>query len=825
MPRTLLALLGRTAALFLLACAGPEGGRGAEPGSASALFAPAREHGPRESPIDVEHYALALELDPAGRSIAGTCRVRLWAAREPQATVALDLVGLAVASVHDERGTALDFTHADGVLGIELARPLVPGDFTELAILYSGVPRKGLYFSGERAGLPTQVFTQGECLDSRWWFPCLDDPADRATSELEVSLPAGWQAVAAGERLEREALPDGRSRERWRMSTPHPPYLTTLVAGELAVVEDEWRGVPLVYLAEARYADWLDEGFAETGAALEFLSELTGVPYPYPKYSQACVENFPFGGMENVSATTMTDTMLLDARGYRDWEPHGLVVHEAAHQWFGDLLTCRDWAHIWLNEGWATYATLLYEETRRGADDFQVALREAQAAYLAGEDASPRPIVHGVYRYPMELFGTGHAYPGAAVRLHLLRWVVGDQAFFRGVRRYVGENQGRSVTTADFRVAMESASQLDLGRFFEQWFHSPGYPVFEFRWEWHAERQVVHASVRQVHEGQGTPACFQVPIEIEVQAGGKTLRQRFELERREQVFELPSFQRPSWVRFDPDDWIPKRLDTDKLPEEWLAIARDCPDVNARCDAVCALARLAAGVAGGRKDEQALEALDERLRLDTAPAVRIAVAQGVASRAALLEAARSDPTPAVRAAALRALAKLGPGDELEALGRGAFEEGQSWQVMAAAAELVAAAHPAEARAFLIEALEIDSPHDVLREQLLTTLAGLDGEGVVDDLAAWAFDPTASPHARAAAVRALGTRGRAHTAVRRKLVELLDTPWYHLRSDVIEALGALDDPRAVRALVEWYPRCVDDRQRRAVEKIVRASRAGT
>ncbi len=310
-----------------------------------------RSHSAREADFDVENYALAIDLDPATQRIAGRATLRFATRGKKLSEISLDFVDLRVREVLGEQGEALEFSHDGGVLDIELPRVLRQGDLAQITVIYDGAPRRGLYFSDIENGVATQVFTQGECEDSRGWFPCFDYPNERATSEVAVSMPAAWTSVAAGERVERRELGNGRALERWRMGTPHPAYLTTLVAGEFVTQNGEWDGIPLVYLADAKLEAYMQARFAQTPKVLEFLSKLTGVRYPYPKYSQAVVANFQFGGMENISATTLTDTWLTDERGNRDGPAGGLIAHEAAHQWFGDLLTCADWSHIWLNEG------------------------------------------------------------------------------------------------------------------------------------------------------------------------------------------------------------------------------------------------------------------------------------------------------------------------------------------------------------------------------------------------------------------------------------------------------------------------------------------
>lgn len=506
-----------------------------------------RRHTPRTEPVDVEHYALDLSLDPQARSLAGSCRIGMIAVQSDVSVLSLDLDGLTVESVRDHERRELAFVHDGSTLTVTLAEALIAGDWLELAVEYGGKPRAGLWFVGDSSATARHVFTQGECEASRSWFPCFDYPADRATSEVRVEMPAEWVSVCAGELIDEGELAGARRFEHWRMASPHPTYLTTLVAGEFVVRTDEWEGVPLMYLAPEVYADFIPASLERTPEVLSFLTDFAGLRYPYPKYSQACVDEFPFGGMENVSATTLTCETLTDARGHRDRGSIGLVVHEAAHQWFGDLLTCREWSHIWLNEGFATYCTELWFEAQEGVETFQIRMRDVQDSYTSQDVGSNRrPTVHDIYRDPMDLFFGGHTYQGGAARLHFLRGVLGDDAFFAGVRRYVTENQGRGVRTDDLRTALEEVSDRDLGTIFDEWFFSAGFPVFRFDSSWKdGELTVV---IEQLQEDGGrTPAVFHFPIEIEVREGDATRIERVELIERRQVVTLASETEPRWV--------------------------------------------------------------------------------------------------------------------------------------------------------------------------------------------------------------------------------------------------------------------------------------
>jgi len=787
-------------------------------------LARASAHAPRVEPIDAEHYFLDLALNPDARRLDGTCGLYLVAVEGGVRRVVLDLVGLEVETAREVGGPDLAFEQRDGELSIDLGRTLAAGERIELAIEYGGRPLKGLWFVGDADGAPTQVFTQGECEDSRFWFPCLDHPADRATSELRVSMPAHWTSVAAGRRLESEVRA-GRKVEHWRIDAPHPCYLTTLVAGEFLVKEDVWDGVALWFLADPRYEEWMEASFEQTDEVLAFLSDVTGRRYPYSKYSQACVDGFPFGGMENITATTLTDATLADERGSRDATSHGLVAHEAAHQWFGDLLTCADWSHVWLNEGFATYMTALYFERSLGPDDFRVRMRDMQDQYAAGDVGSARrPTVHDVYRDPLDLFFGGHTYQGGAARLHLLRRELGDRDFFAGIRRYVADNAGRGVVTDDLRVALEEVSGRDLARFFEQWFRRPGYPEFEWSWSWNEKAGAVELDVAQVQEpGDGTPLVFDVPLDVEVRAGGGSELYELRADRRRQRFTLPAAEKPVWVRFDKHGWIPKLVTTTKSAREWLALACEDDDVNGRRDALRALGSIAAEARDERTRRILLDEIAGRLSADPVPAVRVAAARALAgagsdvARRPLERAARGDAAAEVRVAALEALRGGAVDPELADLAQGCFDEGFSWGVMRAAAALRVDAAPADAFEWVVARLDVASPHDTLRAGLLEVLAGLAHAAVKDELLAVAGDPASGVAARSAAAAGLGRRGR-DGEVRRCLLDLLDAREFRLRQAALRALGELDDERARRPLEALYARSVFPRERRALEQIL-------
>jgi len=787
---------------------------------------PAVEHPPRVAEFDVEHYAIDLELNPVARRIDGECRVRLFALDQTLETVSLDLRGLDVFEARDELGRAVAFEHRGASLALQLASPLAPHASTELAIRYGGSPSAGLWFVRERDGAATQVYTQGECEDSQAWFPCFDVPSERATSEIRVVMPRAWRSLAAGEFVDRVELDDGRAAERWRMSTPHPAYLTTLVAGEFATAWDVWDGASLQYWAAPEHEALIEPSFASTSQVLDVFSERTGLRYPFAKYAQACVDNFLFGGMENITATTLTDVMLQDELGRRDYDASDLIAHEAAHQWFGDLLTCAEWSHIWLNEGFATYFTQLYREEAKGRDAFRAGVRDMQESYVAADiGAQRRPTVWSKYRAPMDLFTGGHAYPGGASRLHLLRFLLGDDAFFRGVARYVADNRGRSVTTDDLRRALEAESGMDLRPFFAQWLYSAGYPEFAVLWDWDERRNLVSVEVEQVQKPlNGTPSVFVTPVDIEIRDGNGARITRVTVDQRRQRFELPAATRPTWVVFDKYGWIPKRLAIRRSTDEWIELAAHDDDVNGRRDALAALGEVLAESVDEKLRWRIVEVVFERLG-DSEPAVRAAAARAFsrvytkpdhAIARSLVRAATEDPVASVRVAALECLARWDTRELFADVALQQFEARFSYATMSAAAKLLAAADPERAKTWLLDRMTLPSPHDVLRAGLVRALATIPGRAVDDELLRCALDRAFAPNAREAAVRELTRRASRLPATRNAFLEILATSGdYRLQNAVIDGLGEVGDPQSRAALVAFYGRTSEPRQQRAIE----------
>lgn len=368
----------------------------------------ARPHYNPDRPGQVEHIFLDLSLDIPKQSYQGSCNIRLLPIRNGIDRLTLDAVNLNIESVQVD-GVAENFDYDGEQLSIQLSEATQIGKRLLIAIAYSVVkPQRGIYFiqpDKHYPNKPTQVWTQGEDEDSRFWFPCFDYPGQLSTSEIRVRVPNPLVAISNGELI--DTTEDGDYKiYHWSQQQVHPTYLMTLAVGDFAEIRDEWQGKPVTYYVEKGREEDAKRSMGKTPRMIEFLSEKYGYPYPFPKYAQVCVDDFIFGGMENTSTTLLTDRCLLDERAALDnRNTESLVVHELAHQWFGDLVVIKHWSHAWIKEGMASYSEVMWTEQEYSPEE-AACYRLLQAGRYFSEDSTRyrRPMVTHIYREAIELY-------------------------------------------------------------------------------------------------------------------------------------------------------------------------------------------------------------------------------------------------------------------------------------------------------------------------------------------------------------------------------------------------------------------------------------
>lgn len=517
-----------------------------------ALPGSSLQYGPDRA-VRVEHIDLHLTPDLERRHLDGICTLTVRGLDEPVGALALDAVDLKIAKVECD-GTPLHFVSEPKQLHLYFSQPIAPGEQKTLTITYGVTdPRHGLFFIEPTRDYPNKLrhaYTQCQDMNARYWFPCFDYPDLKQTTSATIVVPKGFFALSNGALVERRDEKD-RTIFRYRQDIAHATYLVTFVVGPFVEVQQRAVNIPIFYYVLQNREDEGERSFGKTPRMVEVFNERLGYPYPYARYSQIAVSDFIFGGMENTSATTQTDRTLHDERAHLDFSSDPLVAHELAHQWFGDLLTCRDWSHAWLNESFATFFEGVFREADLGYDEYIYDVFEWIKRYFEEDRARyRRPIVCNDYRDPIELFDR-HLYEKGGAVLHMLRGELGDARFWRAIQQYVRDNAGRTVETIDLIRAIEGATGRNLRGFFDRWVFGSGHPRLCVGADFDRERKHLSITIeqKQARDEGGQLFAFDVALEID----GRPLRVHVESER--EIVAIPLDQEPQLVRFDPGAFL------------------------------------------------------------------------------------------------------------------------------------------------------------------------------------------------------------------------------------------------------------------------------
>jgi aminopeptidase N len=580
-------------------------------------YAPARQ-------VDVTHIKLDVTPSFADKTVSGTASITATVLAKPVDVVRLDAVNLNVASVRCEAATVKDFSSSATDLQVVFAEPLAAGSTFTLVIDYSAEPEQGLYFRtadmGYREG-DTHLWTQGEAHEARHWFPCFDYPNERSSTEIICHVPADMTVLSNGQLQGETAEANGIKAVHWLQEQPHASYLICLVAGHFAKLEKRHRDVPLGFYTQPSLAEHAANSFADTPAIMAFLEEEIGVPFPWPKYDQVTIVDFSAGGMENTTLTTLTHNTIFTTATENLRTTRQLDAHEMAHQWFGDLVTCKDWSHLWLNEGFATYYTHLYEGHALGRDAMLYGLyQDAENRVLPRSDDS-RPIVFNEYTNPMQQFDF-RAYPKGGWILHMLRSQLGDDLYRRCIKAYLEKHAYTSVVSDDLRQVLEEHSGRSFDRFFDQWVYSPGSPELKIDYSWQAKQGLAKVTVTQTHKADNGVRIFAFPTVLRFVVDGEVIEHAIDVRKQAEDFYVALPAEPTVVRFDPHYTVLAKVafkKSDALLKDQLAREDDM------------LGRLLAAKAlGDRKTKESAELLQQALSSDPFFGVRIAAAEALAA---------------------------------------------------------------------------------------------------------------------------------------------------------------------------------------------------
>ncbi|MHC4272193.1 MAG: M1 family aminopeptidase [Planctomycetota bacterium] len=782
-----------------------------------------RRHYPPDRIVDSLHMTLRMRFaDLDEKRFTATETLRFAPIGRPAATVTLDAVDLEIGSVTLD-GDAVEYAYDGERLTLQFEPPLAPGRPRDLVIEYACVePAAGMVFtpsSWEFAHYTAEVHTTGQTATNRHWFACHDYPNERLTTELIVDVPSGY-AVSSNGRLVSNDDDGRRAVWHWLQDKPHVSYLVVLVIGKFDMVRLPHPRVPMQVWVQPGLGDRVLPTYGRTGEMIDVFERRFGHPYPWDRYDQVLVKNFGPGGMENTSVTTLYTTAILDETALADETLEGLISHELAHQWAGDFFTCKSWAHVWLNEGWATYGAALWFEHCDGEDGYLDSMRHSFDR-LARRDktTSGQPMVSNVYDHAGEIFGrASNPYAKGASILHMLRMMLGDDVFFEGMRLFVHRHALGLVETSDLRHAMEEVSGLSLEWFFHQWCYRPGIPRLKVQVDYDGGTRELAVEVRQIQRvDDRTPAFrFALPIYVETSAGPRT----FVLDMREarvswqETLDGP----PTIVAVDPWMHVLKTAAVDKPAALWMEQVRGGPTVASRHAAIEALS--------DHDLPQTVELLSDvitgeanRYTLREKAVKALAGVDSTRADQALLTAAKTGVADArVRAKLIRTLKGMEAEGVIELLAEVAGTD-PSYATRAAAIEALAHHQATEHADLIAELVHVPSQHDQVRNAALAALADLDDPRGLD--LGIMYSSYGYPNrSRPAAIAAVG-RLSHHDPIRAVgyLIALLDDPERRTVTAAAAALADTGDRRAVealRALRETHP---TQRVRREAQRLLK------
>ncbi|MBO0725100.1 MAG: HEAT repeat domain-containing protein [Blastocatellia bacterium] len=793
------------------------------------------EHQAPDRKVAIKHLKLDLRFDYERRQVEGVAAFTLSPINDGLTHFDLDIAemaikGVTLASIKESAkewvalSRRLEFETRPEKLEIELGRPYARNETLTVEIEYSCSPRKGLFFVEPDEAYPNkprQIWSQGENEDAHWWFPCQDVTNQKMTTEMIATVKSNFFALSNGE-LAGVREHNGEQTYHWRQTQPAPAYLVTIVIGEYEALDDDFGGLPITNYV---YKDRVREGrrlFAETPRMIEFFEKKFGYDYPYPKYAQVLVDDFLFGAMENTSASTFTDRCLLDDPATIDLSYDDIVAHELAHQWWGDLVTCKDWSHVWLNESFATYSEYLWREHTRGRDEARFALFQDFLTYLREDRTSHRrPIVFNRYRFSEDVMDR-HAYEKGACALDMLRWELGDDAFFRTLAHYLKKHEFRNAETNDFKVAVEEATGRNLYWFFDQWLYGPGYPELEIAYEWRREQNLLKLSVKQVQGTEDGTRVFRFPVEIEVTTDKGRVSYRVMVEKAEQDFYFPCESKPRMVLFDKGHRIFKVMRFEKSAQELTFQLTRAEEVMDRARA----ARELGAFNGG----ETVNALREALLSDDFYGVRMAAAISLGeigasdARAALIDAYRLSKDSHVRRACVYALGNSKDEETIDILGE-ALGKDESYYVAVAAARALAHIGGDKPYDILRASLSRASWQEVIAASIFHGFAQAKEKRAVE-LAIDHSKYGARAPIRVAAIACLGAlgkelnKGKKDDQVVDHLIELLKDKTIRARFGAVKALGKIGNKRALQSLREAERRECLDMMKGALEDAIKS-----
>ncbi len=773
--------------------------------------------------MDILHFALDVTPDFKQRTVSGSATLKFKPIAQPLAELRLDGIDLEVSAVTSSEKILGHQTTAEKII-ITFDPPVPVGRTSSVTITYRAQPVKGLYFRTPELGYAAgdaHIWTQGEAIEARHWYPCYDAPNAKFTSEVTCRVPEGMVVLSNGKKMSEEKA-GGLVTVRWLQDKPHVNYLISLVAGHFKKIEDRYRDIPLAFWTPASEINEAANSFRDTKDMMAFFERETGVPYPWAKYDQVCVQDFGWGGMENTTITTLNNNTLFTAATENIRSSQGLVAHELAHQWFGDFVTCKDWSHIWLNEGFASFYETLYDEHKNGRDQYLYRMHEGAKGIVA-QVGDTKAIVHRKFKEPGEQFDY-LAYGKGSWVLHMLRRQLGDELFRRCIQTYLQRHQYGSVVTEDLNAVLEELSGRSFDQFFDQWVYHARQPELDIEQSWDEKTRLARVTVRQTQAINENVFLFNFSLTVRFKSKAGVVERTVTVKEKAEDFYFALPQAPDVVRVDPHLAVLAKVNF-KVPNTMLrAMLAERDDVLARLNAIDQLE--------SKKDHESVALLKEALNDDPFYGVRMRAAsalRAIHTDEALeaLLASTGQPDARVRR---QVVIEVG-GFYREAayeLARKTLDSEKNPDIIASALGTLGAYPRPEVKTALLKYLNSQSFHNHLADAAIAAMRAQDDAAFIEPLRETLVRREAEFESRTlaqglGALAWLARRQDNKDAVRELILRHANHSRKPVQLAALAALGTLEDTRALPVLEKFAAAAKESPERIAAEKSIAAINA--
>ena len=778
--------------------------------------------------VSPEHLILEVNFDWVKERVWGKTQYNLLVKGHDVEEITLDAVNLEVSRVLIGR-KSVNFENTGRKIIIPLNKKYQLGDRISIKLDHSVTrPVAGIYFTkpdNHHTDRFKTVWTQGQDEDSRYYFPCFDKPNFKQTTEVIINLPKNMFGLSNG-RLVKKRISRTGSSFHYKMELPYSTYLLSIVAGEFSEHKETVKGVDIKWYVQKGREQEGRNAFKHTGKIISFFSDYTGFKYPYKHYTQIAVPEFIFGGMENFTVTTQTDLALFDNRAALDGDSNGLVAHEAAHTWFGNIVTAKNWSQAWLHESFATYFDALYTQKSKGDNEFRYQLLENAETYFSEDYSYRRPIVTNIYKEPIDLFDA-HLYPGGAVRLHHLKSIVGEKLFKKGLKIFLDRHRYGLVETSDFIRCLEEVTGCNFDEWLQQWIYRGGYPKLELTFDWSSNDKMATVGIKQTQKSdkKNEELLFKIPFFLEFYYKNSKEKFYIEIKSDKEKFCFHLKNKPLFFRIDPDYECPCKVVVSDVPRHMFyeQLKRDLDPIG-RIEAALALTK--------NSSTEDVNILGERLKKEKewGVAVRIAKALGKIggndARDYLIKGLKNSDHK-IRKGIISALGNFCHDEKAILSIRQCAKNDPSYRVEAIALQMLGKIKDKDSFVFLESSISRKSHNSIAQTAIYNALAELEDEASWDYLIRGA-EYGAHRNSRQAAMRALAKLAQRYPYRKGEVIEHLirfaqekrGTPAATFRGKLgaIMAMKQLDDLSVVPVLNKIAENEPDGRiQRRAEDTI--------